>query len=76
MPFCAISFIEFFNHMKSKLYHVFICLGLSWIFGFLAVGEAKLTFEYLFSITTPLQGFLLAVFFVSILKFYLKIHHI
>ncbi|KAK3705871.1 hypothetical protein RRG08_058952 [Elysia crispata] len=39
----------------------FICfcvLGLSWIFGFLAIEDARLVFQYLFCITASLQGFI------------------
>ncbi|GBM75351.1 hypothetical protein AVEN_167468-1 [Araneus ventricosus] len=39
--------------------------GLSWIFGFLAAIEGtKLVFQYLFVMTTTLQGFLFFSFFV------------
>lgn len=46
---------------------IFITIGLSWIFGFLMVLFQsliiRLIFLVLFSITTPLQGFLLFVFY-------------
>ncbi|GFN97905.1 reverse transcriptase [Plakobranchus ocellatus] len=32
-------------------------VGLTWIFGFLAVEDARLVFQYLFCITASLQGF-------------------
>ncbi|GBN26586.1 Adhesion G-protein coupled receptor G4, partial [Araneus ventricosus] len=48
----------------KAVFCVSILLGLSWIFGFLAVDEAKLIFQYLFAITTTSQGFLIFVFFV------------
>ncbi|GFO50199.1 adhesion G-protein coupled receptor g4 [Plakobranchus ocellatus] len=35
----------------------FMILGLTWIFGFLAVEDARLVFQYLFCITASLQGF-------------------
>ncbi|GFO26709.1 G-protein coupled receptor [Plakobranchus ocellatus] len=35
----------------------FIILGLTWIFGFLAIEDARLVFQYLFCITASLQGF-------------------
>ncbi|XP_055943518.1 adhesion G-protein coupled receptor G2-like [Argiope bruennichi] len=38
--------------------------GLSWLFGFLAVGETKLVFQYLFTITTTPQRFLIFFFFI------------
>ncbi|RUS90990.1 hypothetical protein EGW08_001207 [Elysia chlorotica] len=37
----------------------FCMLGLSWIFGFLAISDARLVFQYLFCITSSLQGFLI-----------------
>ncbi|GIY83064.1 adhesion G-protein coupled receptor G4 [Caerostris extrusa] len=48
----------------KAVFCVSVLLGLSWIFGFLAVAGAKLLFQYLFAITTTLQGFLIFVFFV------------
>ncbi|GFO40871.1 G-protein coupled receptor [Plakobranchus ocellatus] len=35
----------------------FMILGLTWIFGFLAIEDARLVFQYLFCITASLQGF-------------------
>lgn len=43
---------------------MFFLLGLSWTFGLLALGKAKLVFQYLFSVSTSLQGFLIFVFCV------------
>ncbi|XP_054160980.1 adhesion G-protein coupled receptor G4-like, partial [Oppia nitens] len=37
-------------------------LGVSWIFGALAIGPFKLYFQYIFCITNSLQGFLIFVF--------------
>ncbi|GFU45468.1 adhesion G-protein coupled receptor G6 [Nephila pilipes] len=48
----------------KAVFCVSVLLGLSWIFGFLAIDDAKLIFQYLFAITTTLQGFLIFVFFV------------
>ncbi|GIY80897.1 adhesion G-protein coupled receptor G6 [Caerostris darwini] len=48
----------------KAVFCVSVLLGLSWIFGFLAVAGAKLLFQYLFAITTTLQGFLIFIFFV------------
>ncbi|KAF8763935.1 Adhesion G-protein coupled receptor G4 like protein [Argiope bruennichi] len=42
-----------------------VLLGLSWVFGFLAdIKGAELICEYIFAVTTTLQGFLLSIFFV------------
>nr|XP_042901015.1 uncharacterized protein LOC107452101 isoform X1 [Parasteatoda tepidariorum] len=46
------------------MFCVSVLLGLSWIFGFLAVDGAKLLFQYLFALFTTLQGFFMCVFFV------------
>lgn len=43
---------------------VFFLLGLTWIFGLLAVSSARLVFSYLFTTFTTLKGFLLFVFHV------------
>lgn len=34
-------------------------LGTGWVFGSLAIGEAKLVFSYLFTVTNSLQGFII-----------------
>ncbi|XP_076460560.1 adhesion G-protein coupled receptor G2-like [Babylonia areolata] len=41
----------------------FIILGLNWLFAFLAVGDARLVFQYLFTITTTFQGLLIFLLF-------------
>ncbi|CAL1268772.1 unnamed protein product, partial [Larinioides sclopetarius] len=49
----------------KAMFCVSVLLGLSWVFGFLAaIDDAKLVFQYLFVITTTLQGFMLFFFFV------------
>ncbi|XP_067132700.1 adhesion G protein-coupled receptor L4-like isoform X1 [Centruroides vittatus] len=40
---------------------VMVLLGVTWIFGAFAVGEAKLVFQYLFCIANSLQGFLIFI---------------
>ena len=41
---------------------ILVLLGLTWIFGALAIGSARLFFEYLFCIFNSLQGFFIFVF--------------
>ncbi|ESO84327.1 hypothetical protein LOTGIDRAFT_74363, partial [Lottia gigantea] len=41
---------------------VMILLGITWVFGPLAIREAKLVFNYLFCILNSLQGFMIFVF--------------
>ena len=38
-------------------------LGITWIFGILAVGDVRIVFQYLFCISTSLQGFLIFVIY-------------
>ena len=40
-----------------------VYLGLTWISGFLAIGDVKLVFQYLFCIFNSLQGFLIFLFY-------------
>ena len=41
-----------------------LLFGLTWCFAFLAIGKARLIFQWLFSITCGSQGFFLFLFFV------------
>lgn len=41
---------------------VMFLLGITWIFGGLAISHARLTFQYVFCITNSLQGFLIFIF--------------
>ncbi len=43
---------------------IFFLLGLTWIFGFVSIGDARLVFAYLFCIFNSLQGFAIFAFFV------------
>ena len=42
---------------------IIVLVGLTWIFGILAIGEAKLAFQWLFCIFNTLQGFFIFLFF-------------
>ncbi|XP_060582475.1 adhesion G-protein coupled receptor G2-like [Ruditapes philippinarum] len=42
----------------------FILLGLTWVFGYLAISDARLTFQYVFTILNSLQGFFIFILFV------------
>ncbi|XP_059165491.1 uncharacterized protein LOC131948042 [Physella acuta] len=44
---------------------IFVLLGLTWLFGFLAVEDARLPFQYAFTIFSSLQGFLIFVLMVA-----------
>ena len=41
---------------------VMVLLGITWIFGMLAVSHARIVFQYIFCITNSLQGFFIFVF--------------
>ena len=43
---------------------IMVLLGLTWLFGILAIGDAKMAFQYLFCIFNSLQGLFVFVFFV------------
>ena len=42
---------------------IMVLLGLTWLFGILAIGDAKLAFQYLFCIFNTLQGFFVFILF-------------
>ncbi|KAL4227170.1 G-protein coupled receptor [Mactra antiquata] len=42
----------------------FILLGLTWVFGYLAISDARLLFQYVFTILNSLQGFFIFILFV------------
>ena len=42
---------------------IMMLLGLTWLFGILAIGDAKLAFQYLFCIFNTLQGLFVFIFF-------------
>ncbi|XP_076459089.1 uncharacterized protein LOC143292561 [Babylonia areolata] len=43
----------------------FVVLGLSWLFAFFAIEDARVVFQYLFTITASLQGFLIFLIFTA-----------
>ncbi|XP_062611810.1 adhesion G-protein coupled receptor G4-like, partial [Saccostrea cucullata] len=44
---------------------IFILLGLTWIFGILAIEDARVVFAYIFTILTTFQGFFIFILFVA-----------
>ena len=42
---------------------IMVLLGLTWLFGILAIGDAKLAFQYLFCIFNTLQGLFVFILF-------------
>ena len=47
---------------------ILVVLGLTWLFGVLAIRDAKLYFQYLFSIVNSLQGLLVFIFYCVLQK--------
>ncbi|XP_041374649.1 uncharacterized protein LOC121387560 [Gigantopelta aegis] len=43
----------------------FILLGLSWMFGYLAISDARVVFQYVFTVTNTIQGFLIFLLFTA-----------
>ncbi|KAK3800511.1 hypothetical protein RRG08_043829 [Elysia crispata] len=43
---------------------IFILLGLTWMFGFLAIEDARVPFQYTFTVLSSMQGFLIFVLMV------------
>ncbi|CAG5124065.1 unnamed protein product, partial [Candidula unifasciata] len=44
---------------------IFVLLGLTWIFGYLAIEDARLPFQYAFTILSSLQGFFIFMLLVA-----------
>ena len=47
---------------------ILVVLGLTWIFGVLAINDARLAFKYLFCVFISLQGLLVFIFYFLLLK--------
>ncbi|XP_046351853.2 uncharacterized protein LOC124132157 isoform X2 [Haliotis rufescens] len=43
----------------------FVLLGLSWVFGYMAIADARVVFQYIFTITNSIQGFLIFILFIA-----------
>ncbi|XP_028399494.1 adhesion G-protein coupled receptor G6-like [Dendronephthya gigantea] len=52
-----------FQHARRGI-AIMVLLGLTWLFGILAIGDAKPVFQYLFCIFNTLQGLFVFIFFV------------
>lgn len=52
----------------KRAFGILILVGITWMFGFFAVSEARLVFHYLFAIFNSLQGFAIFVFYCVIQK--------
>ena len=58
----AIKKVSGFQQARKAI-AITVLLGLTWIFGVLAIRDAKLAFEYLFCIFNTLQGLFIFIFF-------------
>ena len=47
---------------------ILVVLGLTWLFGVLAIKDAKLAFQYLFCIFNSIQGLLVFIFYCALSK--------
>ncbi|KAL5005644.1 hypothetical protein ScPMuIL_016802 [Solemya velum] len=52
------------RNLKASI-TVFVLLGLTWVFGYLAIEDARLVFKYIFCVVGTLQGFLIFVLFTA-----------
>ncbi|KAL9950767.1 hypothetical protein ACROYT_G043325 [Oculina patagonica] len=52
----------------KRAFGILILVGITWMFGFFAISEARLVFQYLFAIFNSLQGFAIFVFYCVIQK--------
>ena len=50
----------------KRAFGILILVGITWLFGFFAVADARLVFHYLFAICNSLQGFSIFVFYCVI----------
>ena len=49
-----------------RSFAILVVLGLTWVFGILAIKDAKLVFQYLFCIFNSFQGFLVFIFYCAL----------
>ena len=50
----------------KRAFGILILVGITWMFGFFAVADARLVFHYLFAVCNSLQGFSIFVFYCVI----------
>lgn len=51
--------------MKFLFTFHFLFTGLTWVFGYLAIADARILFHYIFTLLNSLQGFFIFVLFVA-----------
>lgn len=50
----------------KRAFGILILVGITWVFGFFAIADARLVFHYLFAVCNSLQGFAIFVFYCVI----------
>lgn len=58
------DFLLFHCFTNWKLFFFLGLSGLSWLFGYLAISDARLPFQYIFTVLNSLQGFFIFILFV------------
>ena len=56
------------NKLTIAIFSCFVVLGITWLFGFLGINEAKVVFSYLFCLFNASQGFLVLIAYVIMSK--------
>ena len=56
------------NKLITIVFSCFVVLGLTWIFGFLAINQARIVFSYIFCLLNASQGFLVLIAYVLMSK--------
>ena len=56
------------NKLAVAVFSCFVVLGITWIFGFMGINEAKVVFSYLFCLFNAAQGFLVLIAYVLMSK--------
>lgn len=52
----------------KRAFGILILVGITWMFGFFAVADARLLFHYMFAVCNSLQGFAIFIFYCVIQK--------
>ena len=69
MPYCyccCCCYCYYCSYYYYYYYYYYTPLpGLSWVFAFFAIEDARVVFQYLFTITTSLQGLLIFLVFTA-----------
>ena len=52
----------------KRAFGILILVGITWMFGFFAVADARLVFHYMFAVCNSLQGFAIFIFYCVIQK--------